>query len=899
MGLFILNEDLNSLIELQTDLDFEFKKIIQESNPQVPIKYILEEGFFYPNNILFIGYETCSLRNECRLDSTSCNSQVLKDTCDKRIDEMSWTFETSFSETNVNNGTWSQDLVIPDLLGVYLINNGHVDISIIYLFKNRLVLKGLILDQVCSGPYPRNQIKQIGDKITWSLAIDSNDLLYLNIIDDSDPKNKEYYTICPISYDNRFGRFKYIYPLGHAPSKVTFTQDLKGFPQGGYDSTSDPTNSNGGFYYPDKDKNTGEIKPEDKYGESYPFFPPGIKPAPIDGDESNTPPGYHYNTTTGQFEKDEDNTNLDEINPFQPNHIVDGISECDLYLFSTCNATSAKIMPEDVTFKEGWTLFVILSTGVPDYDETKYNGFNYKYEFKKSDNSNGGLEETVLSLEYSNDTVTFKNLKTNEQEVVGSPQCGPYCSTYPKGYFAFWLTYEPIRKMYSIGIENNSKYLMEIKAEDNVVFNKIVPCCGDMVDKSYNIWQLTDSVKSTTTTKTPWEDVELDDCPLDMSSPCKGINSTLTIPDKFEEGNFIWINSSIADHGKTINVNNIEMTKIYHFKDNNQDEILILGFNMTHLTLIDNQSSKEYSSYYTNQTTSFPTKSFSIGIGWSRLGLFVLNEYGDGLIQLKSDKKYEFVKIEQAQVLETLTIYEWSNKFVYPREMLFLGYSICSAYNDCTDDNSLSCSAQAFGDLCNRRKTNISWDIEFKVTETYVNNGTWGNEFELPGLVNIYFVSNDHQNILSIYFFQSYLALRDLENQNICSGPYPESMNISQDDKINWSLNIGHSGEIYLNIESWKGSNKGTKFTICMIGGGSNGKNKYIQDVKYIHPLGYSPSFNKYTQINSLLIPNGGYESTSDPTNNNGGFYYPDKDENTGEIKPEDKYGESYPFFPP
>ncbi|KAJ1605640.1 mucin-like protein, partial [Cryptosporidium canis] len=925
LGLFLINDHRNSFVEIKNSLDYSFVKLRHDSTEKKPSSsnYLLEDNFLYPDIPLFKGYETCGLFGECSVSPVACNSQVLKEVCLEKVPGMYWTFENVIQQTHVSNGTWGAELILDGLLNVYQVNDGFSDLLSIYFFDNRAVLLDLENKVSCSGPYPLNKKLNISSQIKWSIGFGKNYLLYLNIYDLEN--HSKAFTVCNIRYDASLLNIEFVYPLGFAPSMAKFTQYKSGFPIRGFDSTSS-NSQNGGFYFPDKNTTTNELMPENKYGESFPFYPPGVKPAPLDGDDSNTPPNYHYNSTTSQFEPNSDHPSPGELNPFRPTHIVDGNSICDLYLFSTCNATSARIMPENIPFKSGWTLFVILSTGVPvrrdDAQASKSVIYNYRYNFIRTlakggaeDVSGVKTEEVVMSLSLSNQTVVFRNEKTKANHLVGAPQCGPYCSTYPGGFFAFWLTYDSRSRRYVISVENNSQKLVELDVEnpEDLAFNKVAPCCGAKTDLSYSTWQLIDSASipasqattSTTTTSTastesqssasteiPWQDVELEDCPLDMSSPCKGMNSTLTSPDSFGEGNLLWLSSTVSESGGAISIGDLEVLKSYHFKDQSGVEILVLGLNLTHITLIDQRSSRRYASYYTNQTLVYPTASFKLGLGWSRLGVFILDEHGDGLIHLKSDKRWDFAKIEQNQDLETITIYEWSKNFIYPRELLFLGYSICSAFNDCGSD-SLSCSAQAVGDLCSRRKTSISWDVEFTLTETHVGNGTWGPEFELPGLVNTYFVSNDHQPVLAIYFFETYMALLDLETSNICSGPYPESASISPGDQIKWSIDINNLGATFLNIESWKGPHLGTHFTVCTIG---PVENRLIGGVKYIHPLGYSPSISKFTQ-NKKTVSFGGFDSTS--SSQNGGFYFPDKNTTTNELMPENKYGESFPFYPP
>ncbi|PPS92542.1 Uncharacterized protein GY17_00003961, partial [Cryptosporidium hominis] len=907
LGLFLINENKDSFIEVKNNLDYTFVKIVHDSTQKSSSNYYLEENFLYPNIFLFKGYETCGLYEECSTSPVNCYSQVLTEICPKKVPGMYWTFENLIHETNVNNGTWGSEFILDGLLNVYLINDGDSDIATIYFFNNRMVLLDSKNKVACSGPYPNNHIINVSDKMKWSIGFGKNYLLYLNVYDLNN-NNKEY-SVCTIQYGSGFFNIEYVYPLGYAPSMSKFNQYKDGFPNGGYESTSDSTNNNGGFYYPDKDENTGEIKPEDKYGVSYPFFPPGVQPGPIDGDENNTPPGYHYNTTTGQFENDEGNTNSDLENPSRPTHIVDGISECNLYLFSTCNGTSAKIMPEDTTFNEDWTLFVILSTGVPEYGDNSNNiVFNYKYNFVKTDSASS--DDIILSLSFTNNTVTFKNEKTSTESVVGSPQCGPYCSTYPKGYFAFWLTYNSATNKYIISVENNTKKLVEIEADitSNSVFNKITPVIdtngvGIEVSKTFNIWQLTNikeipadtattttttttsttsTTTTTTTTEKPWYEIELDECPVKLEKPCRGLDAVINDPE-FQLGNLLWIQLKMEVSNPLIEENGRKYWMGYNFHKDTK-EVMKIRLNETHILLQDQLNNKDYSSPLTNSSLGYIERELTIGIGWSRLGLFIINDDHNSYIDIKGRDDYSFNKIEQIlNPDKKASNYILEDSFLYPINIMYLGYETCSLFSDCSQ-NTVHCGSQVLKEICTKRIPNMEWTFEGLNAETNVNNGTWGEELKMDELMNLYIVNSgeEEKNIFGVYIFKNRMALQDFENFQSCSGIYPKGKNLSFSDKMKWSLGLDSDNLVYLNYID---IDDNTKYTVCVLK-----HNPGFTKVKYIHPLGYSPSYMIMTQTKNGL-DEGGYLPSSTP---NTGFYNPEKDDN-GIYKPSEKYGESYP----
>ncbi|OII74959.1 uncharacterized protein cubi_00884 [Cryptosporidium ubiquitum] len=911
-GYFILNQNLGSLITLNSNgIDLSFNQAFPLSSHDIVSNFELENGFLLPINYLFIGYETCSLNEDCILETTSCVSQVLKGLCPNPNSNRVWIIETEISETNINNGTWSESLVLDGLMNTYFLSTSSEILYNVLLFDNRIVIEDVDNNITCSGAYPDAVQITYGKKFIWSFGFNENSkMIYFNSATQDNPS--QFRTICSMPYTGKRSQISTVYPLGYAPSKAIFTQKKNGLPEGGFQTTSIPNN---GFYFPDQNNDTGVFQPENKYGQYYPEFPLGLKPAPTNGDNTNTPENYHYNSTTGQFEKNPDHPDPNELNPFQPTHIVDGISECDLYLFSTCNGTSAKIIPPDTIFKKKWTLFVILATGIPKYPDQSNNvAFNYKYNFVKyQDNtSTGGVntQEVVLSLSFNNDTITFKNEKTNIENMVGSPQCGPYCSTYPNGFFTFWLTYDIDTNKYVISIDSNSKKLIEIEAEmtQDLAFNKIVPeidtNTGGDISKTYSVWQLTkmkkipDSTAVTTTTTTttttsttsttteiPWYDSELDECPIIINKPCRGINGVLDTP--FVHGNLLWINGTLGNEIEGRLLLDSKNLMGYDIMNDNQN-VMTLLLNETFIGVYDLTKDQEYYSYYTNESLAYNGMEFKIGIGWSKLGLFILNEYSSSLIEIQTHSDYTFNKVRaRGPIMYKYVDYVLLDNFLYPNGLLYLGYETCSFNGECKV-KSLECSSQVLTGLCLKKSPGISWKMETILAQTNVNNGTWGDFYSLNSLINIYTLNNGIEDILVVYFFDNRVAIQDLVNSNACSGPYPNNSQVNVGDLIIWSIGIDYDMNLYLNIID---NNEKKNYTVCYI----KNSNQF-GGFKYLSPLGYKPNYSRFIQELSPQFQDGGYESTSTPDN---GYYFPEKDQNSGKYNPNDKYGESYPFFPP
>ncbi|KAJ1604513.1 hypothetical protein OIY81_3712, partial [Cryptosporidium canis] len=905
LGLFLVNEDHNSFIDRRERENYQFNKVRQVLSPtKKPSNYYLEENFLYPVNIMYQGYETCSLFSDCSRNTVHCGSQVLKEICNKRIPNIEWTFEGLNSETHVSNGTWGEEFKLDELMNVYLVSSGQEDLLGVYFFKNRLAFQDFKNSQSCSGAYPREKILGYGEKIKWSLSADSNNLIYLNYFDLDDHTK---FTVCVLKYNPGFTNVEYIYPLGYSPSYLVMTQTKASFEYGGYAPSSFP---NTGFYNPDRDLASGVYDPFDKYGESFPFYPPGVKPAPIDGDDSNTPPNYHYNSTTSQFEPN--NANSTELNPFRPTHIVDGNSICDLYLFSTCNATSARIMPENTLFKSGWTLFVILSTGVPvrgdDAQASKSVIYNYRYNFIRTlakggaeDVSGAKTEEVVMSLSLSNETVVFRNEKANTEHLVGAPQCGPYCSTYPGGFFAFWLTYDSRSRKYVISVENNSKKLVELDAGNpqEVGFDKVVPVMDgnvangqNSVSETFSVWQLTnvqdipqDTATTTTTTTAsttssssstaakPWYEDDLENCPITVNRPCRGESAILE--PAFGRGQLVWINGSVSLSDPLIDFEDGKYWFGYRLEDEAGEKVLSIYFNESFLTVVEWRQNLRYLSPYTNESFSYLGREENIAIGWSKMGLFILNEELNSLVEIQTDSDFGFKKIIQESNRPTPIKYILEEGFFYPNNILYIGYETCSLKNECRLE-STSCNSQVLKDLCDKRMNQMSWTFETHLSETHVNNGTWSQDLEIPDLLGVYLINNGHLDIYIVYLFNNRIALKSLVLDLVCSGPYPGNPLKHVGDKITWSLSIGPNDLLYLNVIDDTDPNNIQYFTVCPI----PYDNKFGR-FKYIYPLGYAPSKATFVQDLSKF-PIGGFDSTSSKLN--GGFYFPDKNTTTNEL---------------
>ncbi|OII70740.1 uncharacterized protein cubi_00885 [Cryptosporidium ubiquitum] len=912
LGLYIMNSKLQSLIQIQPQYDYSYNHVKQLYNNQVISNYLLEDGFFYPNTLLYEGYQKCSLYNNCLTEQLECYSQVLTGICQTLSPGLHLKFETEIKTTYLNNGTWGEIFQQSDLLNTYIISSNNQDQYIVYIYHNRIAIQDINNYISCSGPYPNGNLINIKSNLIWEIGFDSYYSIFLNVYDQND---NQYYSICQLKAANQkslnliantnpeliitstFGieSIDYIYTRGYNPSNTKFTQYINHFPRGGYKSSSSNSNLITSYYYPYYDQSINEYNPLHNYGENYPFFPPGIKPAPIIGNYHTTPPGYYYNKTTSQFEKNPDHPNPNELNPFQPNHIVDGISECNLYLFSTCNGTSAKIMPIDYNLIsiEEWTLFVILTTGIPNYDQNNnYSGFNYKYEFIKYNDITKD-EEIILSLSLTNETVTFKNHLIDIEKTVSAPQCGPYCSTYPKGFFAFWLTYDKNNDLYEISINSNSELLITLPGSKQNI-NKIITQSGiNSNNPSYNIWYITNVKKTpklistTTTTISPWDKIQQEVCNItEIWIPCKGFNATIN--PNFNLGDLISMEFILE---KECNCNN----KINHLGnqywlgfDLNDDynKIFSIFINESSIIMYDWKSHQEYISPFTNESLSYDQMNLEILIGWSRLGIFLMDKNHNGLIHIQNLPEDQINKIKQySDEQNTLVKFELiSREFLYPNEILYQGYHTCSFYNDCNTE-IMSCSSQALIDTCNKPRPGMSWIIDTEISETNVNNGTWGSKLEFPTLINVFKINNLTDNIYSIYIFNNRISIQDEHNKISCDGYYPGLVDIKIGDHLKWSIGIDHSYLLYLNIHDIKNGNK--NYTVCVLPMDiSSGT------LSSIYPKGYSPLKSTFIQQISGF-PKGGYEK-SNPI----GFYDANYNSSLGIFEPDKLYKKINSFFP-
>ncbi|KAJ1606515.1 mucin-like protein, partial [Cryptosporidium canis] len=890
-GLFLLNGDLNALLHSPSTKTLDYNKIAQESIPDHVSNFLLEGGFTYPKHILFRGYETCTLYEDCRTPSKTCESQVLLDMCTPIQPGTELRLQTTISQTNVNNGTWGAPLVQEDLLNVFHLGRGAKDLLAVYIYKNRIVLEDISNFISCGGPYPGLGALDLAATLEWSLALDSKRFLFLNVLDAS---SSQTLTVCSMALVDDIPSLDFISPSGYRPSTSVFTQKISPFIQGGHQSTSD---SDHGYYFPLQDASKNRFQPDLVYGDSFPFFPPGVHPAPLVGNSMNTPPNYHYNSTTSQFEPNNPSS-PGELNPFRPTHIVDGGSTCDLYLFSTCNATSARIMPENTPFKDFWTLFVISSTGIPPRASPSDPAlsFNLKYEFLKR--GAGATEEPVLSLTLSDDSVVFKNEKTGETSTAVSPQCGPYCSTYPGGFFAFWMTYDSKTKKYVISVENNSKKLTEVSSEvtDFSLIRPCQQCKGTPDSQMHSVWKLfgakltPEQVATTTTTstKTPWQDQVVETCPISRTSdPCRGTN--VEVSPEILEGDVLWIDTSLKISNPKINKNGREYWQGFLMKKDTQDVFSLL-LDDKYIIIHIEETGNEYSSPYTNQSLAYIGRDISIGVGKSRYGYFILDENLGALITLDiNGLDLSFNKAYPLSSHEIISTFRLQTDFLLPQNKLFIGYETCSINEDCVSATS-SCTSQALEGICQRRSNTRVWTVEVEVAETHVNNGTWTDRFALDGLLSTYFLGSPSEPLYNLLFFGNRIVIEDLDTQTTCSGAYSTTDPLTFGQKILWSFGVDEdSGMIYFNTAA-KDDPSHFK-TVCSMP--YLGKRSRITRV---YPLGYAPSKGVFTQ-SAAGLPQGGFETTSS-NSQNGGFYFPDKNTTTGHFEPENKYGESFPFYP-
>ncbi|OLQ16112.1 hypothetical protein ChUKH1_08085 [Cryptosporidium hominis] len=866
LGLFLMNNDFNSLIKIPTRNNFEFNKITKLVHDNIPLNFTLKQDFMYPNEILFQGYHSCSLFNDCKSKSISCESQVVSETCNRNMNKTQWIIETNITDTQINNGTWGPNFELTELLSAFNINNGLEDVLSIYIFNQRIAIQNHIGHSICDGIYPESRSLNIGDTIVWSIGVDDNKLLYLNVMNENKSK---FYSVCTLKYNEDFNYFKFIYPRGYSPSRSIFTQKIGDFPNGGFES-SNPTEGNNGFYRPDLNNETGLYEPEKKYNSSFPFFPVGIIPAPISGNYHNTPPGYYYNKTSNLFVKYPNNTS-NELHPYQFQELSPGTKECDLYILSICNSTIVNLKPTGSLFQSGWTLFASINTGIPESDQissssTNIGTYNYGFQF-----INTFTSKIVLSINLYDNFTEIKNEITGEKAVSVSPQCGPLCSTYKGGYFTFWMSYDSLNEEISISIDRNRQILLKLRNAQAVSsFDRIQPCCNSVHNE----------------------------CLLVENIHCKGFNATLKDPPVFHHENILWMNFKLPTQNCNSPFNLNENFWYGYFFTNKDKAVLSILFNETLISLYDWKNQQEFYSPYTDGSLVYQGQNLTIGVGWSRLGFFLLNKDSESLINIKSMTDFSFDKISNHGESLNPSIFLLKSGFLYPNEVLVHGYRECSFFENCVS-NSLSCNSQVLSQICSNPTAGMSWEIETEIMNTQVNNGTWGKRFKSQDIMNVFALSpngklvsfvnpNSNGNLEDpgfIYILKDRLVLQN-HLGSVCSGPLPGAKEVNFGDKIKLSIGIDSMSMLYLNVFN---EDDNEYNTVCTIGKIENGWR-----FKYIFPIGHSPSVSSFVQI-KLGFPDGGFKPTSTEPDS---LYNPPFDKTTGTYHPELKYFNSYLYFP-
>ncbi|KAL7066939.1 hypothetical protein ACR3K2_26210 [Cryptosporidium serpentis] len=891
----IINENRQILIsaKISNKITNSIQNITRVGNSKNKLftSYMLQYNVTNMTSYLIDGYYTCSLDFTCSIQSTTCSGQALLNPCPIPFNGIYWSIESVIINSDMSNSTeniLSLYFQYPELLSIYAMNNGNSDTIIFYFFKDRMAMQDLENNLVCEGPYINNQNITNGTKIVWTIGIDSNDMIYLGISDIEDSKN---YTVCSFGFSKEIGSFVKLYPHSSYPSYSIFTQNGAGFNSGGYTPTSNLTT---GSYNPTYSEVTKSYMTKNPYGINAPYLPVGIPYIPINS--SDILPGYIYNKASSQYQLDSNLTNNNNCNsrnihnisseypdnPFFPKTILYGKNQCNLQLFKLCNSTSVIVEVPSSILKKNWTIFTMISTGIPSQPSQKYS--NYQYLFKNS------LSQVVFKLAINNTAVELFDENGTIKTAV-APQCGPYCSTYPGGFFSFWLDYDSISNLYFISINYNKEYLLNFEATEQNSFVQIDGCCNQ---DTFNIWQFVNQVTipnlvaTTTTTATPWYKDIKDDCILKSNSttPCSGYN--LTIEPCFNQGDILWINFTIPNSSSSIMADNYLHSGFTFLKYKNK--IFDLYFNQTSIYLNLNANNEVYTSSWTNESLVFKNMNKRLGIAWNSEGFYILNSKYQSLINiplLLNNNNYSFSYVYPLNEYQhLLSNYSISNNFHSPDEILFQGYSTCSFESLCKP-NELQCSAQAALSLCPYLQDGMFWTIETFVYNTFINNGTWGSMFELPDLYMAYTVSNSARDSLVIYIFNNRLVLQDLINNISCSGPYPNGQTLINGTKIIWTLGIDSNSLLYLGIVK---QDKDAQMTVCAI----PYRTSEIGPFSIIYPKGLAPSVSKFVQYRQGF-KNGGFQSTAETGN---GWYNPQYNSSSRSYDTKSVYNTSRSFFP-
>ncbi|OII78323.1 hypothetical protein cand_033810 [Cryptosporidium andersoni] len=860
-GLYILNSKYQSLINIPLLLNsnnYSFSYVYPLSEHQHLLSnYSISNNFYSPDEILFQGYSTCSFESLCKPNELQCSAQAVLNLCPYIQDGMFWKIDTFVYDTFINNGTWRSMFELPDLYMAYTVSNSVRDSLVIYIFNNRLALQDLINNISCSGPYPNGQTLINGTKIIWTLGIDSNNLLYLGVFrQDKDTQM----TVCAIPYKtSEMGPFSVISPKGFAPSVSKFVQYRRGFKNGGFQPTTETGN---GWYSPQYNSSSRSYDTKSVYNTSRSFFPVGIHEILEDGNVVDAIKGYHYNRTTNQFNKNKNNTRT-EINPSQPPKVMNGINECNLYMFESCNGTSVILQPNGISFKPGWGLFIMISTGIPSSISDTLQ-FNYEYIFLDEGNNK------VLSLILKDDEVIFSNLINGQYKIAGSPQCGPYCSTYPNGYFTFWVILDEISNNYYITVDGNQQYLLHLDAT-GVSFNKIVPCCGNSVNNSFNIWQLTNNINipsilvtttttitttatTITTTTTTTQEVsnrsEPDGgCLLQQNSVCVGkygyfVNSNPSA--SWKKGIAVTLSFKLKDEytdRQLISNKNIDsfisleviLASIYlEDNDTNVASILLTPTNIK--LVIDDYS---YISQYSNGTIYDIGDIMTITLVNSDSILYILDYSGFALIQYPDFNNMPEVLIKKVtfnKIYSSVTSVNFSvNNYTGFPYVLLDGYLYGSITPYCDIPES-SVVSQSVKGLCQYPKSKMLWTINTTIVDSNFSISNYGMIYSGKDLLGAFALNNGLYDTIAFLFYESRVNMVNLINNQTCSSFYPYNEIISINSTIIWSIGFDKDS-IFLNMND---PNTGTDpFSLCSLIYDSN-----LSPFVYFLPKGYKPNPN-------------------------------------------------------
>ncbi|KAJ1611908.1 hypothetical protein OJ253_707 [Cryptosporidium canis] len=442
--LYLCDQDSNVLLSVpfkSSELQGQGPNYIVNRREGVFSSFMLDSRTFSVNQTLVDGYGTCSFDSSCGLETLTCTGQALRYPCPRSTPGLHWMISSKLVDTGLSGGIWGREFALSGLLGSYMLL-GDVQVKfVVHFFQSRVVLLDPAHGLSCSGPYISNKPATRDEGVDWTIGLDSSGMVFLGLFDQTTQKH---HTVCGFRNFGQDVHLVAIVPVGSRPGLSVFKQFGKGFPQGGHAPTSSSEDKYG-FYHPVLNTTSQTYLPLVPYGQNAPFLPVGV-PA-IDNLGLSPPQGFFFNKTTSQYEPSGDSSTSGSLGPLTPFQLLEGTDSCDLEIYSLCNSTRVGLQAPMANLADGdWSLFAMVSTGIPTYPlASPPPEFNFQFSFKDEQG------QVKFSIKVSNSSVIVSDQESRKIAEAVSPQCGPYCSTYPRGLFAFWLQKKSSSSTFTLG----------------------------------------------------------------------------------------------------------------------------------------------------------------------------------------------------------------------------------------------------------------------------------------------------------------------------------------------------------------------------------------------------------------------------------------------------------------